>query len=74
MRTEQDQLIDLTETILNGMRKIMEEQGATDQIILHEEEGQIIYALCELIATGSKETSVEIFSTLSFEGTPIICQ
>ena len=74
MRTELEQLVDLQNVVIRGMRKIMEEQGATTQIILHEEEGQIIYALCELIAAGSKETSVKIFSTLSFEGTPIICQ
>ena len=73
MRTEQEQLVDLHNVVIEGMRKIKEKQEGLGKIMLHGEEGQIIYSLCELISGGDPEM-LKYNSCLTFEKTPVICR
>ncbi len=75
MRTEQDQLIDLTETVLKGLRNMRRRRliKYAYPIVLEGVEGVIIRDLLELIATGEKDTSPEFAGSIFFEDSPILC-
>ena len=76
MRTEQDQLIDLTETLLRGVRhlRIRRHQKYAYPIVLEGAEGVIIRDLLELVAAGDKDKpDINTVGTISFEKSLILC-
>ncbi len=76
MRTEQDQLIDLTETVLKGLRNMRRRRliKYAYPIVLEGEEGVIIRNLLELIAAGDKDKpDINTIGTISFEKSPVFC-
>ncbi len=76
MRTEQDQLMDLTNRILRGIRNIRRRRliKYAYPIVLEGEEGLIIRDLLELIAAGDKDkTGLKFAGMTFFEKSPIFC-
>ena len=76
MRTEQEQLIDLQNVVIKGMRKIRMTrlQKYAYPIVLEGSEGLIIRDLLELIAAGDKDRpNINIVGTISFEKSPVFC-
>ena len=75
MRTEEDQLMDLTDTILKGIRDIRRKQHIkyAYPIVLEGAEGVIIRDLLELIAAGEKDYDRKYAGTVSFEKSLILC-
>ncbi|HEC65188.1 MAG TPA: hypothetical protein ENI23_07840 [bacterium] len=76
MRTEQNQLIDLTNAILKGIRDIRRRRliKYAYPIILKGEEGVILRNLLELMAAGDKDKpNINTVGTVSFEKSLILC-
>ncbi len=76
MRTEQDQLMDLTDMILKGIRDIRRRRliKYAYPIVLEGEEGVIIRDLLELIAAGDKDKpNTNIAGMVFFEKSSILC-
>ena len=77
MRTEQDQLIDLTETVLKGLRhmRIRRHIKYAYPIVLEGAEGVIIRDLLLLISIGDKDKSIldKYAGSMWFEKSPIFC-
>ena len=75
MRTEKDQLVDLQNVLIKGMRSIRRRRllKYAYPIVLKGQEGVIIHDLLELIATGDKDTNLKFAGSLFFEKSPIFC-
>lgn len=76
MRTEQDQLIDLTKEILTGIRNIRIRRHIkyAYPIILEGKEGVILRNLLELICAGDRDKpNTDIAGSLWFEKSPVLC-
>ena len=57
------------------MRRISDNQKGLRHLVLHGEEGRILFDLCQLIAAGEKEKPcLEIVCSMRFEGLPVVCQ
>jgi len=76
MRTDKEQLVDLQNIVISQVHRMREKQGYPEQITLHGDEGEILFKLMLLIATGNKDFIEMSISNgfLLFEGTPIICR
>ncbi len=75
MRDYQQQLVDLQNVVIRGMRRIVDNQKGLRHLVLRGEEGRILFDLCQLIAVAEKdETQLEIICSMEFEGFPVICQ
>ena len=68
-------LENLENRVIEGMQKIKEEQKNPEFIILHGEEGNILYDLCTLVASEDGDPwFLKYAGTMRFEGTPVICR
>lgn len=76
MRDYQQQLVDLQNVIIKGMRdiRIRRHQKYAYPIVLEGAEGVIIRDLLELIAAGDKDKpDINTVGTISFEKSPVFC-
>ncbi len=76
MRTEQDQLIDLTEVILEGAKNIRRKRHIkyAYPIVLEGLEGVLLRDLMALVAMGDKDKSDASFqNSVFFEKSPVFC-
>ncbi len=76
MRTELEQLVDLQDIVIKNVHRMRAKQGYPEQITLHGDEGEILFKLMLLIATGDRDATEMSISNgfLLFEGTPVICR
>ena len=75
MRDYQQQLIDLQNVVIKGLRDIGRRRIAkyTYPIVLEGVEGVIIRDLLELITTGDKDTGLKFAGSVFFEDSPVLC-
>ena len=75
MRDYQQQLIDLQNVVIKGLRDIGRRRIAkyTYPIVLEGAEGVIIRDLLELITTGDKDTSLKFAGSIFFEDSLVLC-
>ncbi|KKK92994.1 hypothetical protein LCGC14_2697300 [marine sediment metagenome] len=75
MRDYQQQLIDLQNVVIKGLRDIRRRRITkhTYPILLEGAEGVIIRDLLELITTGDKDTGLKFAGSIFFEDSPVLC-
>lgn len=71
----QKKLVNIEDLVLEGIRRIKEEQEGSEFITLHGKEGEIIYDVCQLIASKDGDHRfLKYAGYMLFEDVPVICR
>ena len=75
MRTEQEQLVDLQNVVIKGLRDLRRRRllKYAYPLVLEGKEGMIIRDLMELIAAGEKDYDRKLHGSVLFERSLVFC-